>query len=226
MRNRVIFITLISFSLLFTNCLTMSYHSPRVTEPNTFQLGGGIALGYLYNNTYMPSGEIFLKYGLPDYFDLGFHINTYTIASSIGFSVKKQFNLNTGSIDGVNLEYGIMGFSLIPIPLQYNEHYYGINLLKNNLSLQFRFKKTHHAVWGGFDPSVSQYINNTYSANLLYEFKLNNLSTLVFVGVQLIDESQLSDSYISDIQYSKMYNISSKKDITMSGGISLFFSLK
>lgn len=231
MRHRVILITLISFSLFFTSCLTMSYHSPRVTEPNTVQLGGGVAVNNSFFSAYVPTGELFCKYGIAGGYDFGIHLNSYSIIDGIGFSVKNQFDLNQSFIDGINFEYGLMGFSFIPFPYEQNESYMGINLLRNNFALQLKLKKIYNAEIGTPVSNPKEYIINSFNVNLSYEIRFGKTQLLAYIGGQRFNRYEFRSSYdytyTTDILYSKYYEIDEQRsEIGLYGGISYYFNIR
>lgn len=183
MKYRVGLIFIISISLLFMNCLTMSYHSPRVVEPNTFQIGGGLSVSPAINNKYLPGAEMFMKYGINGGFDFGIHLNTYTFPAGIGLSAKKQFDTNTNFFDTGNFELGIMYDFRIPIfPMQHDEVFAGINLLKDNFAIQLRVTKGNTllmSISGGEEPT---YGIDEVSLGLSYELKRNNHNYLFVIN--------------------------------------------
>ncbi|MFO8062447.1 MAG: hypothetical protein R6U31_05925 [bacterium] len=213
MKPKLGLILIISTFLLFTNCLTMTYHSPRVVEPNTFQIGGGVSAAPMYADMYRPAAEIFMKYGMPNGFDLGVHLNTSYLPDGIGLSVKKQFDFDKLYLDAVNFEYGMTGNGIFPSLLSYGEFFAGINIIKGDFALQFRAKQEETTLYPFMiDPRIFNMVVNEYSIGLSYELSLYNHNILLFVRGEYQNEYENDGSFEQNTGYG--------------GGISYYFNLK
>lgn len=207
----------------------MNYNSPRVTEPNAFQVGAGLSGG----SNYLEGTEIFMKYGFEGGFDFGIHWISNPMPTMIGLSVKKQFELNKPYIDAVNFEYGLMGLGLIIAPFSggmVSNNFIGTNLILDNWSLQFRMQKEliGLAVW--LDPTYYETLTNSYQGRISYNFKINNHNILLFSGISYETSYTFpdigGDGYPIEMDISKTYDIYRwNKGTNIFVGISYYFDI-
>ncbi|MFO8062445.1 MAG: hypothetical protein R6U31_05915 [bacterium] len=192
----------------------MSYHSPRVVDPNTFQIGGGLSVSPWLNNLYGLGGEIFMKYGFSGGYDFGVHLNTHSFPAGIGLSAKKQFNPNINLIDAVNFELGGIYSFRIPILTIEDEIFAGINLLKDDFAIQIRVKKGKTILVPMLigDGETHTYGIDEISLGIFYELKRNN-NNLLFV---------INGAYRREIDKDNQELLYP----SIGGGISYYFNIK
>jgi len=218
MKHKIGLIFIISATLLFTNCLTMTYHSPRVVEPDVFQIGAGISGIDYMGQIDFPELEVFMKYGMYGGFDFGVHLNTYYLPDGIGLSVKKQFDMNQPYIDAVNFEYGMIVNGFIPYLVDYGGFYTGINLVKNNFAVQMRMQKddVFAAIALIGDPLMVDIVYNKYMIAMSYEISLNNHNVLLFIRGE----------YQNKYRYENGEYETFERNAGIGGGISYYFNIR
>lgn len=130
--SKIIVLSILIISL--SGCLS-TFYSPRIVEPNTTIMGGGISGDYMYCEEsvdyFIPMIGLFIRKGYNYGIDVGLGSNTSYFPLGIDGSVRKQFNIPLYIIDGIILELGGN------IGLTHSGILYNIGLLKNNIGINF-----------------------------------------------------------------------------------------
>ncbi len=84
-KSRILIIIVILSTMIINGCLTLPYYPAKVAESGKMYLGfgvheeGGEGMGSDYVNELLLLNAIFLRYGLPYNFDIGFDIQSILI---------------------------------------------------------------------------------------------------------------------------------------------------
>ena len=207
-KTRIIIIIIILLTMLInTGCLTMQYYPAKVAKPGKMYLGLGIheesreGWGSGYISNLMLFNAIFLRYGLPNNFDIGFNIHGLMIIPyMLSINVRKQFNLSNDLIHSITFNIG-SGISFT------QELYTSISAIRNDFALTFGFK--HYIIASLIGSSLNR---NEFLLNISKEFEHKRFNTMPFIYYKVI---QQSGEYSSDSKVFQQIGI----------GISFYFDL-
>ncbi len=220
--SRIIIVIMVLFIMIITNgCLTMQYYPAKVAEPGEAYLGFGI-----HEETYSGfEGDsiigfpvfdaVFLRYGLPNNFDIGFDIHAITIIPYIlSISGRKQFDFNNDLIHSITFDVGC-GIGLGA------QGHTSISLIRNDFDFTFGLKK--YVLLGDPWDSMSDLFRNEFMIKISKKFKngkLNIMPIIYYKAVQTYDiYSNDSESFLTYISRTEWRN----KQIGI--GISFYFDL-
>ena len=192
--------------ITLSGCLS-TFYSPRIVEPNTTIIGGGVSGDYVYTygniNYGFPAFGLFTRKGYENGFDAGLSINTNYLPIGIEGSVRKQFDVPFYIIDGIVLELG-GNLGVVHYGLAYSANFlykdFGITISRQNL-------KGVIAGIDGFGPFSYYYQIIENSLKVSYVFKGRDSEFPVFFRVYTAkDPESITSVYYPMIIYSNELN--------------------
>ena len=215
-RKQTIVMIISIIVLLMTSCLTMAYYPPKVAKPGKMYLGLGM---HEEEGCVMFSG-IFLRYGLPYGFDIGYNIQSILIFPyMLSINARKQFDINNDLINSITFDIGY-GLSL-----GLKEYYTSISTIKNKFAFTVGYKRTIDSRFDG--STFSSYLRNEFLIKISKEYKYKRLNIMPILYYKAVKEYNF-DSYVglfgfpSPIDYIQRTGWSNKQ---IGIGISFYFDL-
>lgn len=212
----------ISILLITLSGCISTFYSPRIVEPNTTIMGGGVSGDYVYTygdiNYGFPAFGLFARRGYENGFDAGLGINTNYLPIGIEGSVRKQFDVPFYIIDGIVFELG-GNLGITHYGLAYSVSFiykdFGVTISRQNI------KGTIY--WIGFDPYSSSFQTVENSLKLSYTLDLNSYRLPVFLRVYT-EKNLNAGQYLckSLVYYNDELNVDK---LCISVGVGIYFDI-
>ena len=220
--SKIIVLSVLIIFLSLSGCLS-TFYSPRIVEPNTTIMGGGVSGDYVYTygniNYGFPAFGLFTRRGYENGFDAGLSINTNYLPIGIEGSVRKQFDVPFYIIDGIVFELG-GNLGVVHYGLAYSASFlykdFGITISRQNL-------KGVTAGINGFGPFSYNYQIIENSLKVSYVFKGSDSEYPVFFRVYTVKYPEsITSVYYPMIIYSNELNFDR---IGFSIGVGICFNI-
>ena len=221
-KSRILIIIVVLSTMIINGCLTLPYYPAKVAKPGKMYLGLGLHEegfegwdgDYIGNLTLF--NAIFLRYGLPYNFDIGFDIQSILIfPNMITISSRKQFDLNNDLIHSITFDLGF-GISFL------EQYCASVSLIRDDFALTFGLKK--YSLGGDLmivDPTFL--FRNEFLIKISKEFKYKRFNIMPILYYKAVQEyrEQYNDfqTYLTYIERTGWNN----KQIGI--GISFYFDL-